>query len=387
MSVQPSTLQITPHVMSGSAGILQPSLRLPNAGSDSKENYTVNSEASWPSSVGSIPSLLPQTSLTGAQAILDSFDVPAQASESRSEKNLHQNMDGQLSLDENKEIKFHGKSSGYYYIRHSGLHRDHFWSFPKPGIAARTQADPRGKLVEAIYAETKAYDHIPPTDIVEDLMGHYWSYVHPLLPLLHRGVFQQEYRSLLRSRTSGQDAVLSANPNGESSNMTHPAVKPCALALFFAILAVSSRYCTNGTVPRHEWEYWPAGDQYAKLANEILRSDHPTCRLSSIQANILLAYREIGCGLMAAGWHRVGSAVRMAQDMGLFKEVERWNLPVPHIFDWETKQTRWASFDMGALSFFTDFPDVTQETNMVVLDQYGPLRRHVSRSPVSCARA
>lgn len=62
-------------------------------------------------------------------------------------------------------------------------------------------------------------------------------------------------------------------------------------------------------------------------------------KLVSVQALLLMAYREIGTGGMSASWLFTGMAIRMAQDLGLFRDVEKWFLPVQQ-FSHEEKQTR-----------------------------------------------
>lgn len=56
-----------------------------------------------------------------------------------------------------------------------------------------------------------------------------------------------------------------------------------------------------------------------------------------------------------------GMAIRMAQDLGLFRDVEKWYLPVPNRFGHEEKQTRkriwWGCVILGScLPLFASFP-------------------------------
>ena len=53
-----------------------------------------------------------------------------------------------------------------------------------------------------------------------------------------------------------------------------------------------------------------------------------------------------------------GMAIRMAQDLGLFRDVEKWFVPIQR-FSHEEKQTRkrvwWACVILGGFSLFRHF--------------------------------
>lgn len=104
-----------------------------------------------------------------------------------------------------------------------------------------------------------------------------------------------------------------------------------------------------------------AGQNYLDMAQRVLNYDYGSSKLVTVQALLLMAYREIGTGAMSASWlftgatdlvHAfigmlpnpetrltLGMAIRMAQDLGLFRDVDKWRLPVRR-FQHEEKQTR-----------------------------------------------
>lgn len=70
-----------------------------------------------------------------------------------------------------------------------------------------------------------------------------------------------------------------------------------------------------------------AGQNYLDAAKKILNFDYGSSKLVTVQALLLLAYREIGTGAMSASWLFTGMAIRMAQDLGLFRDVDKWYAP------------------------------------------------------------
>ena len=70
---------------------------------------------------------------------------------------------------------------------------------------------------------------------------------------------------------------------------------------------------------------WTAGDSYMEDAKTILDNTYAQSRPSTCQALLLLGYREVGIGAMAQAWIYIGMAVRMAQDLGLHKNADKWS--------------------------------------------------------------
>lgn len=283
---------------------------------------------------------------------------------------------GQLSLDETKEVRYHGRSSGLYLISKSNRYQDFFWRFPKPGAWAQANrndlvddegnsnkagadantsveedessiADPYAKTEAELVNRTKAYEVMPDKRTSDHLLELYWTYVHPHLPLLYRSLFVRQYRNTVHT-TEGY-ATGAKEGNGSSSSTPLGGAKPApALAsggkvpaiLLLSIYALAARYSDTGEDTRKEGEYWRAGEVYARKARELLYEDFGSSRLTTCQALVLLAYREAGVGAMAKSWTYVGMAIRMAQDLGLFRDVDKWFLPV-NAFGYEEKQTRY----------------------------------------------
>ena len=189
---------------------------------------------------------------------------------------------------------------------------------------------PYGKTEDEIIAKTRAKEALPDKRTSDHLLELYWIFVHPHIPLLYRSLFVRQYRNTIHgSASTGADGrLLPAQAVGGRV----PAV------LLFALYSVAARYSDTGSM-RKEGVYWKAGDGYATKAKELIHEDFGSSRLTTVQALLLLSYREVGCGAMAQSWIYLGMATRMAQDLGLFRDVDKWFLPV-NAFGYEEKQTR-----------------------------------------------
>lgn len=291
---------------------------------------------------------------------------------------------GQLSLNENDEVRYHGRSSGLYLISASKRYKDFFWYFPKPGFwpvapIRRSQTD------FEILEQLNPFEAFPTREIMNHLLDIYWAFVHPIMPVLYKPEFMTQFQNLM----ANLDAVKSARPHWSLNQIwCHAMSKPCcstentpspcsqglspssspsqpqsseptieglgptnriSVLLLLVIFALSSRYSHRSTNSPIDGQYWNAGDNYFSKAQQILNLDYGSSKLTNCQALILMAYREIGSGAMAESWLYTGMAIRMAQDMGLFRDADKWFMPVKK-FSYEDKQIRkrvwWACVNM-----------------------------------------
>ena len=242
---------------------------------------------------------------------------------------------GQLSLDENREVRYHGRSSGLYLISKSARYKDFFWRFPKAGVWPPAEDEASfHKTEDEILAKTHANDDLPDKRTADHLMELYWIYVHPHIPLLYRSLFVRQFRNTVHDSDTmdNPSEVVGGKKPAQAAGGKVP------VALLLAVYALAARYSDTGG-QRKEGIYWQAGEQYATKSKAMLHEDFGSSRLSTVQALLLLAYREIGCGAMAQSWTYLGMAIRMAQDIGLHRDVDKWFLPV-NAFNYEEKQTR-----------------------------------------------
>lgn len=95
--------------------------------------------------------------------------------------------------------------------------------------------------------------------------------------------------------------------------------------LLLAMFSIAERYSSAYSPPLpQDGSMWVAGDGYLDSAKIILDSTYANSRPSTVQALLLLGYREIGIGAMAQAWVYIGMAVRMAQDLGLHRSADGW---------------------------------------------------------------
>ncbi|KAG0144126.1 hypothetical protein CROQUDRAFT_47765 [Cronartium quercuum f. sp. fusiforme G11] len=252
---------------------------------------------------------------------------------------------GQLSLNEDDEVRYHGRSSGLYLITASQRHQDYFWRFPQPGVWPEA-ASRRPRTELEIMRAVEPLEVLPSPETMVHLLEVYWTYVHPLVPVLYKPEFTAQFGKLLTtldSRQSGGDrnldwlAALTPTPAGDGNEA--PIRPVISIFLLLVMFSLAARYSHISSGPPVDGEYWDAGDVYLAKAKKLLDYTYANGKLTTCQALVLFAYREIGIGAMAESWQYTGMAIRMAQDMGLFRDVDKWYMPVKQ-FTKEEKQTR-----------------------------------------------
>lgn len=191
---------------------------------------------------------------------------------------------------------------------------------------------------------------LPEPSVQEHLLELYFTYVHASFPILHKSAFREAYRRLvayllLHKCTSdasfsmkNQDAASPATEASEhegSRTSRSPFSQPgqhVSRLLLLAMFAIAARY-SNTTSPLPSprrsdspspTPMWTAGDNYFSQAKILLDRAYASSRPSTVQALLLLGYRELGIGAMAQAWMYTGMAIRMAQDLGMHRAADRW---------------------------------------------------------------
>ncbi|KAF8512680.1 fungal-specific transcription factor domain-containing protein [Hysterangium stoloniferum] len=254
------------------------------------------------------------------------------SSPSSSSSSLLASAVGQLSLNEESQLRYHGEVSGLHILgmsdRRDKRNEGGLWRFPRAGVwprASRMELDGGG-----VGAGEEVLRQLG-RDEQEQLLRLYFSYVHPVLPLMLPDVFWREFRGEAPSHSPPSLQPLSTFPA--------PTVSPLLLLSMFAIAA---RYKSEPAepLPLNEGDMWNAGDGYLEGARRILNQTYASSRPSTCQALLLLSYREVGIGAMAQAWLYVGMAVRMAQDLGLHRSADRWSRTGSELFSEEERQVR-----------------------------------------------
>ncbi|KAF7366374.1 Zn(2)-C6 fungal-type domain-containing protein [Mycena sanguinolenta] len=256
---------------------------------------------------------------------------------------------GQLSLNEDKQVRYHGKISGLHLLaRRSEVvdeegRRGRSQARRAPSAArsvVRADGDVEvkeeeegdgeevGKNVRGIWRFPKARvwpvapavtadddyvgvgevdpDGLPPRAIQEALLARYFTYVHPSFPVVHKRAVQDAW-----ARGEGPPPLL--------------LLAMFALAARHAPQPPSSPSSRSPSASPAPSQYmWPAGDAFLFRAKALLDSSYASSRASTCQALLLMGFREIGIGAMAQAWIYIGMAVRMAQDLGMQRDADGW---------------------------------------------------------------
>lgn len=143
---------------------------------------------------------------------------------------------------------------------------------------------------------------LPPKHVADRLVEHYRGSVHLYAPHLHMPTFVQEYEELYRA--------------GSFQQSRHVWV-----ALFYAVLACGTLGDPQSTSPNEE----SIGAQYL---NHCITSMNTWCdelTVDHVRASLLISIYFVEINLRSPGWVWLGSAVRIAQDIGLHTDHGRYS--------------------------------------------------------------
>jgi len=246
---------------------------------------------------------------------------------------------GQLSINEDEQVRYHGKASGLHLLgaqeRQDGRSEGGIWRFPK----ARVWPPLPPTLQTRSKSDDEFASRLPSVEIQEHLIELYFTYVHAILPIVHKSSFLEAFRNgNLHSAHSPASVSEVSSPAGSQSSSGRPHRIPTLLLL--AMFSIASRYSSSSAPPPEPGAMWPAGDSFMDDAKVILDSSYAQSRPSTCQALLLLGYREVGIGAMAQAWLYIGMAVRMAQDLGLHKSAEKWSNVGKNLFSSTELQER-----------------------------------------------
>ncbi|TDL26037.1 hypothetical protein BD410DRAFT_562461 [Rickenella mellea] len=195
-----------------------------------------------------------------------------------------------------------------------------------------------------LYTEPQPIDDIhdvelPSLDLQDVLISIYFTYVHPVLPVIHKPSFDRDYRaSRTASQTAGSNYGL-AHPTASRPSPEH--MKSFNLVLF-AMFSVAIRYINErspATSGRPSWDFKTSND-FLTSARRILNAFNHRSSIVNCQALLILAYQEAGIGMTDQGWLFLGMAIRMAQDLGLNQAADNWKQAGRDLFTSDEKQER-----------------------------------------------
>lgn len=247
---------------------------------------------------------------------------------------------GHLSLDEHSEMRYHGNASGMHLLSRHDRTDDRIqggiWQLPMARVW------PPSKLKTGMpYQEDNVDEQLPPVEVQDHLLSLYFTHIHPTFPVLNKRRFLQEYNLKKHDNGLGDDmdspssqhSSLSGTPRPESSQKV-------SKFLLFSMFAVSSRFDESSHPPPPPGKMWEAGFDYLVSARSILTKVFHLSKATTVQALLVLGHRDFGMGSMEAAWANIGLAIRMAIDLGLNLNAEKWKLNGVGLFSPDEVQTR-----------------------------------------------
>ncbi|TBU44710.1 fungal-specific transcription factor domain-containing protein [Dichomitus squalens] len=242
---------------------------------------------------------------------------------------------GNLSIDENREVRYHGNSSGLQLLalteRSDGRNAKGIWRFPMakvwPGVwwSNDRTTTPHAQTVEASI-------HLPPPQVQDHLVEVFFAHVNPCIPVLDEESFMAQYKAHY------PDAEDDLRPSGSDAEVRPERPQRLSKLLLLSIFAYAASHfdpqdTRAGTVSD------PAAE-YTKQARMILDTIYQESRSSTVQALVLLGMREFGAGSLEEGWLHIGMAIRMALDLGLNRNSDKWMHNGRELFTEKQKSVR-----------------------------------------------
>lgn len=181
------------------------------------------------------------------------------------EEDVNDNM-GQLSMDESGQVRYLGKSSGFYLLQNSRTYQNGAFHFSGYGHSKSPSLSNLGPLDPL---------ELPPKDLSIHLIQLYFKRFYPVLPLFYK-------KRLVSSIDSPMETV--------------------SPLLLNAIYAVASRVSPDVRVRSDEASADTAGDIYFERAKHLLDDYYDVPRISTVQALLLLASHQHGAMKSARAW-------------------------------------------------------------------------------------
>ncbi|KAI7855623.1 fungal-specific transcription factor domain-containing protein [Circinella umbellata] len=207
---------------------------------------------------------------------------------------------GQLSMDENGQVRYLGKSSGYHLLQNSRAYQNGAFHFTGWGHKFQSSSSVSGSP-PANTIKTKLDPlELPPKDLSRHLINLYFEHFYPVLPLFYKKIL--------------------------TSSLNSP-LEPISPLLLNAIYAVASRVSPDVRVRADPQSPDTAGDIFFERAKRLLDDYYDVPRISTVQALLLLATHQHGTMKYVRGWLYSGMAFRMALDLGLHRNCDHWNIP------------------------------------------------------------
>ncbi|KAK0388991.1 hypothetical protein NLU13_2568 [Sarocladium strictum] len=193
---------------------------------------------------------------------------------------------GSLTLDDNGQLRYFGPQSNFNLL-HSYIEPNDKQSIPDAqdhGCAPRIWITPEIQL---------------PIELQEELLDLFFCWQNPWLYIVEKEIFLRDFRSTDRTRY-------------------------CTPLLLLAIFSVAARYSDRPEIRSDPGDPNTAGDAFAQAAKRLFLSECEKPTVTTVQAAGLLAIRWMAENKEPAGWLYTGMATRMAYNIGLNVDSQKW---------------------------------------------------------------
>ncbi|KAG2182351.1 hypothetical protein INT43_007281, partial [Umbelopsis isabellina] len=215
---------------------------------------------------------------------------------------------GNLTIDDGGQMRYLGKSSGFYMLQNSRLF--HHGAFHFGARLVKGNQTKNGNRLEILNPLD-----MPPMDLQEHLIDLYFRHFYPTLPILHKKSFMDR----LKSEDDKPDALL-----------------------LNAIFAIASRISPDERVREDPTVPDTAGEIFYERARFLLDQKCDSVSTCTIQALLLLSSHQHGAMKSSRAWLYNGMAFRMAHALGLNHNCDSWNIPASERE--ERKRVFWCCF-------------------------------------------
>lgn len=176
---------------------------------------------------------------------------------------------GNLTTDESGQLRYYGKSSGFYMLRNSKNFQNRAFQFNTKGQGYDSNESPTFPFVVDPF-------ELPPKDLSDHLLELYFRYFYPLLPILHKKSFME--------------SVI------DDSKPSPPPI------LLNAIYAVASRVSPDIRVRSVASKHKTAGDVFFERARMLLDLEWDSFRVYTVQSLLLMSSHQNGALKTTRGW-------------------------------------------------------------------------------------
>ncbi|ORY77998.1 fungal-specific transcription factor domain-domain-containing protein [Leucosporidium creatinivorum] len=220
-------------------------------------------------------------------------------------------IEGQLFLHEGR-VALHGSSSGLDILSPYG---ELYVSLPSTPAASSTPLSAQAQARKLEVARRLWEDDLlPDVEGARILLDLFWSMVHPVVPVVYREAFDAQVEGW----------VDACGASRESEEGMKAFVEHAPYTLLLVCMYVAAESYNSAEQGRGGKETRIA--RLAAHANMILETlaDDSKSRLVRCQSVIMLAYAALGRGEVRVAWMHIGLAMRLAQDLHLFRDTSAW---------------------------------------------------------------